>query len=404
MDDRKETSQGNLGITPVSLALAGTPGRGALVPKPPEGAPPEHLEEARAAALALTDRVLADPANLMVLSDLTRLGEDAQHRSSSFFEMRRVTVSELMKKISDGSYNPLPNHIKQMRKVMEKFDPRPFRDQIQTARQYGGGGIKNALIRKARGIPLIGAVLQNMADRFESISEEIDALLMAMDGGLARLDENNAAIMAQADELARLIVEVAMRAYEAELVFASLNEKHATGLEDQKQKIMNAMSRVSKRALFLRGNEQIFLQVLTGMRTSITTNFELRDTVSMMRDQVSPLLTNLYALIVVQQEARQIAEAASATQEMVTDLLQAGAEMTKDNVEYIGKLSVKMISELDKIIASKEKFLEAVARADQLAEQTVEAATRSIPVFQQASEELRKVVEDHAGADALSTG
>jgi uncharacterized protein YaaN involved in tellurite resistance len=109
------------------------------------------------------------------------------------------------------------------------------------------------------------------------------------------------------------------------------------------------------------------LQVLTGLWNRITTNFELRDTVSMMRDQATPLLTNLYALIVVQQDARQIAEAASATQEMATDLLQSGAEITKENVEYVGKLGVKMISELDKLIQSKETFLEAIAKADELA-------------------------------------
>ena len=151
------------------------------------------------------------------------------------------------------------------------------------------------------------------------------------------------------------------------------------------------------------GNEQIFLQVLTGLRTSITTNFELRDTVSMMRDQASPLLTNLYALVVVQQESRQIAEAASATQEMVTDLLQAGAKMTRDNVEAVGNLGIKMMTQMDKLIESKNTFLEAVAKADQIAEQTVQAATNSIPVLQQASEELRKVVADHEGADALAS-
>ena len=144
-------------------------------------------------------------------------------------------------------------------------------------------------------------------------------------------------------------------------------------------------------------------QVLTGLRTSITTNFELRDTVSMMRDQASPLLTNLYALVVVQQESRQITEAASATQEMVTDLLQAGAEMTRDNVEAVGNLGIKMMTQMDKLIESKNTFLEAVAKADQIAEQMVEAATQSIPVLQQASEELRKVVADHEGADALAS-
>ena len=87
------------------------------------------------------------------------------------------------------------------------------------------------------------------------------------------------------------------------------------------------------------------MQVLTGLRTSVTTNFELRDTVSMLRDQ-------------------------------------AGAEMTSDNVEYIGNLGTKMISEMDKIIASKDKFLEAIAKADQIALQTVEAASKSIPIFQ----------------------
>jgi uncharacterized protein with ATP-grasp and redox domains len=121
----------------------------------------------------------------------------------------------------------------------------------------------------------------------------------------------------------------------------------------------------------------------------------------MMRDQAAPLLTNLYALIVVQQDARQIAEAASATQDMVTNLLRSGAEMTKENVDYVGKLGVKMVSELDKLIQSKDTFLEAVARADELAIQTVDSAKKSIPVFQSASAELRKVIKDHEGADAL---
>ena len=374
-----------------------------LVPRPPEKATPEILENARSSAATLTEKVLAAPDDLQLLSELTRIGENAQSKVNSFFDMRRVTVGEMMNKISDGSHNPLPNQIKQMRGLMEKFDPRPFKEQIQLAQQYGSKGIKNALIRKMRGIPLIGDLLQKVADTFNPISAEVDGLIMAMEGGLARLDEKNAAIMTQADSLKELILEVELKAYEAELIFAELKKHHDAAPEADKQKIMNAMSRVSKRALFLRGNEQIFLQVLTGLRTSITTNFELRDTVSMMRDQASPLLTNLYALVVVQQESRQIAEAASATQEMVTDLLQAGAEMTRDNVEAVGNLGIKMMTQMDKLIESKNTFLEAVAKADQIAEQTVDAATRSIPVLQQASEELRKVVADHEGADALAS-
>jgi uncharacterized protein YaaN involved in tellurite resistance len=374
-----------------------------LVPAPPKDADPQLLQSTEKSAAELADRVLANPGDLQLLSQLTRIGEDAQKQASSFFEMRRVTVSQMMEKVSDGSHNPLPGQIKQMRSIMEKFDPRSFKERMELAQKYGGKGIQNAILRTVRGIPLIGDLVRKMADHFTPIRDEIDGLLMSMDGGLVRLDENNAAIMTQSDELKKLIQEVALRAYQAETVFKILQEKHLAAAEDEKQKTMNAMARVSKRALFLRGNEQIFLQVLTGLRTSITTNFELRDTVSMMRDQAAPLLTNLYALIVVQQDARQIAEAASATQQMVTDLLQSGAEMTRDNVEYVGKLGVKMVSELDKLIQSKETFLEAVSKADQLAAQTVDAATKSIPVFQEASAELRKVIEDHEGADALET-
>ena len=372
-----------------------------IVPKPPEKATPELLDASRTAALALTEKVLGAPDDLKVLSELTRIGENAQSKVNSFFEMRKTTVSEMMTKVGDGSHNPLPGQIKQMRGLMEKFDPRPFKDQFTLAEQYGGKDIKNLLIRKMRGIPLVGELLQRVADKFKPISDEIDGLLMAMDGGLARLDENNAAIMTQADALQALILEVALKAYEAELVFEGLKKRHQSAPEEDRKKIMHAMSRIGKRALFLRGNEQIFLQVLTGLRTSITTNFELRDTVSMMRDQASPLLTNLYALVVVQQDARQIAEAASATQEMVTDLLQTGAEMTRDNVEYVGQLGIKMIGEMDKLIVSKNTFLEAIARADQIAAQTVSAATQSIPVLQQASDELRKAVADQQQADAL---
>jgi uncharacterized protein YaaN involved in tellurite resistance len=372
-----------------------------LVPTAPQDTDPQLLQSTEKSAAELADKVMANPADLNLLSHLTRLGEDAQKQASSFFEMRRVTVSEMMEKVSDGTHNPLPNQIKQMRAIMEKFDPRGFKEKMALAQKYGAKGIGNTIIRTLRGIPLVGDLVRKVADHFTPIRDEIDGLLMSMDGGLVRLDENNAAVMTQSDELKSLIQAVALRAYEAELVFKILQEKHSAAPEEEKQKIMNAMARVSKRALFLRGNEQIFLQVLTGLRTSITTNFELRDTVSMMRDQAAPLLTNLYALIVVQQDARQIAEAASATQEMVTDLLQSGAEMTKENVEYVGKLGVKMVSELDKLIQSKETFLEAVAKADELAAQTVDAASKSIPVFQEASAELRKVIKDHEGADAL---
>ena len=399
MNESQMASDTDLSITATPVRV---PAAGEIVPRPPEKASPDQLQTVQSAAVSLTERVMAAPDDLNVLSELTRIGEDAQNQASAFFQMRKVTVGEMMNKVSDGSHNPLPRQIRQMRNLMEKFDPRPFKDQIQLAQQYGGKGIKNTLLRKLRGIPLVGDLLQKVADQFNPISEEIDGLLMAMDGGLVRLDENTAAIMTQADALKQLIGDVALKAYEAELVFSELQQIHQKAPEQSRQKIMNAMSRVSKRALFLRGNEQIFLQVLTGLRTSITTNFELRDTVSMMRDQASPLLTNLYALVVVQQDARQIAEAASATQEMVSDLLQAGAEMTRDNVDYVGSLGVKMISEMDKLIESKNTFLEAIARADQLAEQTVKAATQSIPMLQQASEELRKAVADQQGADALA--
>lgn len=374
---------------------------GDIVPKPPRDLVPSEAASVETAARALAHQVAATPDDLKTLSQLTRLGEDAQQQVSGFLESRKITVGDMMKQVSDGTNNPLPNQIKQMRSIMERFDPRPFRDQIELAGKYGGSGLKNLFMRKARGIPLLGDLMRSIADNFKPISDEIDHLLMSMEGGIVRLDENNAAIMTQSDGLKNLISQVELRAYEAELVFAKLKEMHAQAPPEDQQKIMNAMSRVGKRALFLRANEQIFLQVLIGLRTSVTTNFELRDTVSMLRDQAAPLLTNLYALVIVQQEARQIAEAASATQDMVTDLLKSGAEMTRDNVEVIGQVGIKMMTEMDKLIESKNIFLEAVARADQLAEQTVDAATRSIPVLQEASDELRKVVKEHETADLM---
>jgi|GEM_PF-3334694 len=374
---------------------------GDIVPKPPKDIAPSVAESVETAAQTMAQLVVDTPDDLNTLSQLTRLGEDSQQQVTSFLEARRLTVGEMMKQVSDGTHNPLPNQIKQMRSIMERFDPRPFRDQIELASKYGGSGVKNLFMRKVRGVPLIGDLIRSIADNFAPISDEIDNLLMSMEGGLVRLDENNAAVLTQSDELKKLIIQVELRAYEAELVFAKLKEMHAQAAPEDKQKIMNAMSRVGKRALFLRANEQIFLQVLTGLRTSVTTNFELRDTVSMLRDQAAPLLTNLYALIVVQEEARQIAEAASATQEMVTDLLKGGAEITRDNVEIIGQVGIKMMTEMDKLIESKNIFLEAVAKADQLAEQTVTAATQSIPALQEASDELRKVVKEHETADLM---
>ena len=73
--------------------------------------------------------------------------------------------------------------------------PRGFKERMELAQKYGGKGVWNALIRTLRGIPLAGNLVRNIADHFTPIRDEIDGLLMSMDGGLVRLDENNAAIM-----------------------------------------------------------------------------------------------------------------------------------------------------------------------------------------------------------------
>jgi uncharacterized protein YaaN involved in tellurite resistance len=124
-----------------------------MVPAPPQEADPQLLETTRQSAAQLAEDVLAKPEDLNLLSHLTRIGEEAQKQAGGFFEMRRVTVTEMMNKVKDGSHNPLPGQIKQMRAIMEKFDPRGFKDQMTLAQKYGGKGIKNALVRTMRGSP-----------------------------------------------------------------------------------------------------------------------------------------------------------------------------------------------------------------------------------------------------------
>jgi len=63
-----------------------------------------------------------------------------------------------------------------------------------------------------------------------------------------------------------------------------------------------------------------------------------------------------------------------------------------------------MITEMDKLLDEKNTFLEAVAKTDQIAEQTVEVATQGIPMLQEASDELWKVVQEPEGADAMGGG
>jgi sigma54-dependent transcription regulator len=105
---------------------------------------------------------------------------------------------------------------------------------MKLAQKYGGKGVWNAFIRTLRGIPLARNLVRNIADHFTSIRDEISGLLMSMNGGLVRLDENNAAIMTQSDELKKLIQELAFRAYECEMIFKFLQEKHSAAAEDEK--------------------------------------------------------------------------------------------------------------------------------------------------------------------------
>jgi hypothetical protein len=218
---------------------------------------------------------------------------------------------------------------------------------------------------------------------------------MAMQGGVATLDENNAFIQAQSAELQRLTAQVLARAYFAELVFTELKSRYAASPAVEKKKMIIPMGRIAKRALFLRASEQIYLQVLTGFQTSFESNTELRDTVQTILSQATPLLENLYMLIVIQQEAIQIAEQCAKTQDLVVDLLKTGAEMTKESAEEIGKLGTRMVDKMQDILASKDIFIESLSIGAKLAEQTVETANKAIPLFQKASTEIRQSLEGH---------
>jgi hypothetical protein len=99
---------------------------------------PQLLQTAKKRATDLAEKVLANPCGLNLLSHLTRIGEDAYNYVSSFFDMRRVTVSEMMKKVSDGSQNGLPGQIKPMRAIKKKYDPRGFKERMAPALIYGG--------------------------------------------------------------------------------------------------------------------------------------------------------------------------------------------------------------------------------------------------------------------------
>jgi hypothetical protein len=383
-----------------SLALAvQVPEADQIVPKPPEAVPATELVTLKTEALALVDRIWAKPQDLSVANSITKVGEGEISSANRFFEARRIKVSDVMNAISDGKTNPLPEQIRRMRGIAEKFDPRPFLEQFRDAREHGGEGVMNLVARKLRGIPKVGELIVRVADHFKPFHAEISDLVLAMQGGVVALDENNAFIQAQAEDLQRHTAQVLSRAYFAELVFEELKKRYATASEDDKKRMIIPMSRVAKRALFLRASEQIYLQVLTGFQASFESNIELRDTVSTILSQAIPLLENLYMLIVIQQEALQIAEQCAQTQDLVVDLLKTGAELTKESTEEIGKLGTRMVDKMQDILNSKDTFIESLSIGSRLAEQTVEKANRAIPLFQKASGEIRQALAAHTTAE-----
>ena len=275
---------------------------GRIEPVPPPQAGQEELTDMAELAEALAERILSEPDDRTFIRTVTASAEGVQSLAGSEFVLLRNSLGQVMDRMSRDEDRGIPADLKALREIMNRINPYPVLERIKKARNSGW------LSRALKGLPTVGRLLADIAQRYESVQTQIDAIIDSLHAGSDRLMENALELEERYKNLKVLQHEVQLQAYRLEIIWSRLDRAFGEA-EDQeeRQRLHRAVVRIARRAQNLRVTEQAFAQMFVTMNTTIDNHENLRDAIQAMVGLTRPVLENGLALRIAQQEEKEIA-------------------------------------------------------------------------------------------------
>jgi uncharacterized protein YaaN involved in tellurite resistance len=358
-----------------------------LVPKDlkaPKDIPAAEIEAVESRALAIVDNILKQPEDRSTVRELTILGEDIQSQAGAEFRLLRTSLGKVMDRMKRGEKG-IPQDLKRLRDIMDQINPYPAIEQLKRSQT---AGFFSRLLRR---VPGIGKILADIAQRYESVQTQIDAIIQSLEAGSDKLLENSLEIEERYKNLKALQKQVKIRAYQLQLVFSKLEEaKDELAEATEQQAVEKALAKIIRRVQNLKVTENAFAQFFITMNVTMDNHENLRDAVRSMTGLTRPVLENGLALKIAQQEERQIAEALAASQDYLGSLMVAIAQDSMDNAALTAEVTNKPLIKLQDLMKSYKVLMNRMDEAAKIEAKMVESAKQNISQLENMTAELEE--------------
>ncbi|MEA3514338.1 MAG: toxic anion resistance protein [Nanoarchaeota archaeon] len=357
--------------------------------------PADEISKADEVAQQLAATLLEDPDNRSVLREMTSLGQGSQDRCNGEFHLMRKSLGTTMKKMKSGEKNELPGNMLAMRKVMDDMNPYPALEQLKQVKDLKG--VKGWMARTFKKVPKVGEILYEISVKYESLQDQVDAIVGGLRLGSDRLLENVLEIEQRYVNLQDLQKVIQLKAYQVETIWSALEKAKEQNEDDTiNQKLQAAIVKSARRAQNLRITEQAFNQFFVTMNMTMDTHDSLRDGILSMITLTRPVLENGLALQVAQQEEREIAEALAANQEYLGNMMKQIATSAAENSEYVTDLVNSPLMKIQDLTDSYNILMKSMEKNESAQVKMVEGAKEAVEQLKGMSD----VLEQKANAQA----
>ncbi len=361
-----------------------------LVPKdlkPPKDIPEAEIQNVESRAITIVENILANPEDRSNVRDATKLGEEIQTEANSEFTLLRTSLGNVMDRMKKGEKG-IPDDLKQLREIMDQINPYPAIEQLKRSQTAG------FFSRMLRRVPGIGKILSEIAQRYESVQTQINAIIQALQAGGDKLLENSIEIEERYKNLKMMQKQIKVRGYQLQLIFSKLEEaKTKLEISQLQQTVQKALVRIMRRLQNLKVTENAFAQFFVTMNVTIDNHENLRDAVLSMINLTRPVLENGLALKIAQQDERQIAEALSASQDYLGNLMVSISQDSMESAADIAKVANEPLIRFQDLVKSYKVLVNRMDEAAEIENKMMESAKKNITQLEEMTTHLEERAE-----------
>jgi uncharacterized protein YaaN involved in tellurite resistance len=349
-------------------------------PVPPQGATEAEMEELRARAVDLIQRLgqASGSAELELADRVTHLGIQAQRKAGGQLDLLRVRVRDMISQGGPGA--AISNDLVDLRLALKQINPHELGRSGVLGRLFGGS-------------PPILRTLEKIAVRYEPVSRQVAIIETKLREGRALLARDNIELRKLYEQVEAQQLVIRKNIYLGELIMQELDRlMQQTADPLRVERLQNVLYDVSVRVQDLRTMETVHGQFFVSIEMTRQNNTRLGQAVERTLSLATNVITVGLAIQAALVRQEKIQEATLRTREFLGNVIVANAAAIKRHTQEIGDLYSNPVIATEKLEQAHNELMQAMDMAERIKQQGIDSARANIARLGQLSADLQRRV------------